>query len=310
MIGAVDVGGTKVAAGLAAGGKIIARREMPTALLLRYTEAVEQIARMLRDMGCDIGERLHGIGIGLTGRVDGASRRIGRNDFLKDWEGRDLAGDLGRIFGVTVAIENDADAAALAEASYGGGRGKSRFIYLTVSTGIGGGIVLDQRLYRGAGGVHPEIGHHVIDPSGPPCFCGARGCWEQMASGTAMLRAARSSSTEARSMPELDARRICDLAEAGTGWALEVVRREGTYLGIGLANLVTLFAPDAIALGGGLMRRWEMFAPFALREVRERANLVLVENIEISRAQLEDEAPLLGAAQVWAHQFGHEPHGA
>lgn len=307
MIGAVDVGGTKIAAGLVMDEKVVVQREAPTISLLRYADALAHITRMLGEMLRETGGDLEGVGIGLTGRVDGATRRIGRNDFLKDWQGRDLTGDLERVFGVPVGIENDADAAALAEAGYGAGRGKSRFLYVTVSTGIGGGIVLENRLYRGVGGSHPEIGHHVIDPSGPPCFCGARGCWERMASASAMLDWARTNAAEARDLPDLVARQVCDLAERGIGWAQETVRREGYYLGIGLANLVTLFAPDAIALGGGLMRRWEMFEPLAMQAIRERGNLIPIEQIQVTRALLGDEAPLLGAAQVWVHQFRSSP---
>lgn len=302
-IGAIDVGGTKIAAGLIQAGRVVARREVPTSECKDYLLALQKMGQMLEAMQSEKGLTLSGIGIGLTGRVDNTTRRIGRNDFLKDWEDHDLTGDLQAAFGVQVAIENDADAAALAEAYWGAGKGKKRFIYLTVSTGIGGGIVLDGRLYRGVNGAHPEIGHHVIDPHGPQCFCGARGCWESLASGTAMVRWALENLPEARAVANLDARRICDLAEQGITWARNVTAREGQYLGIGLANLATLFAPDQIALGGGVMRRWEAFEPFVMEIVRHTCKLVPVDQIQISRAQLGDETPLLGAAQVWASTF-------
>lgn len=302
-IGAIDIGGTKIAVGLVRDGRIISRREVPTTDCKEYRLALEKIGGMLGSLQSEDGAPLSGIGIGLTGRVDTITRRIGRNDFLKDWEGRDLTGDLRAALGVRAAIENDADAAALAEASFGAGRGKKRFIYVTVSTGIGGGIVLDGRLYHGVNGAHPEIGHHTIDPNGPQCFCGTRGCWESLASGTAMQRWARENIAEAQAIPNLDTRRICDLAEQGINWAQEVVAREGHYLGVGLANLATLFAPDQIALGGGVMRRWELFEPFATEILRHNCGLVPVDQIQISRAQLGDETPLLGAAQVWVNEF-------
>lgn len=303
IIGAIDVGGTKIAVGLVQDGKVVARREVPTSDCQDYQLALEKMRQMLEAMQDEIGVVLAGIGIGLTGRVDSVTRRIGRNDFLKDWEGHDLTGDLRAAFGVQVAIENDADAAALAEAGWGAGKGKKRFIYLTVSTGIGGGIVLDGRLYRGVNGVHPEIGHHVIDPNGPQCFCGARGCWESLASGTAMVRWALENFPEAGAVANLDARKICDLAEQGIPWAQNVITREEQYLGIGLANLATLFAPDQIALGGGVMRRWEKFEPFVMEIIRKNCRLVPANQIQISRAQLGDETPLLGAAQVWVNTF-------
>lgn len=304
IIAAVDIGGTKIAAGFVAGSKVIARQEVPTSLCLRYSDALENIARMLHEMTYETGTAIAGIGIGLTGRVERPTGRIGRNDLLKDWQGRDLTGDLGTIFHVMAGIENDADAAALAESAWGSGKGAQRFLYVTVSTGIGGGIVLDERLYRGVNGCHPEIGHHVIDPSGPLCYCGARGCWERMASGTAMLSWAQESFAEAQAYPDLDARQICDLAQQGIPWAKDVVLHEGEQLGIGLANLVMLFAPDQIALGGGMMRNWELFAPFALPVVKKHCGLVPVDRIHISRATLGDETPLLGASEVWHHQYG------
>jgi glucokinase len=302
-IGAIDVGGTKIAVGLVQDGKVLSRREVPTTDCLVYSQAVEKMAQMLEAMQSEIGCALAGIGIGLTGRVENETRKIGRNDFLKDWEGRDLVTDLESQFHVQAAIENDADAAALAEAYWGTGKGKGQFIYLTVSTGIGGGIVLHGHLYRGIGGSHPEIGHHVIDPNGPQCFCGASGCWESMASGTAMLRWTLENIPAARDIPGLDTRQICDLAEQRLPWAQAVIEHEGVSLGIGLANLVTLFAPEQIALGGGLMRRWPLFEPFAMHIVQHSCHLVPVEKIRVSPAQLGDETPLIGAAQVWVHQF-------
>ena len=306
VIGAVDIGGTKIAAGLVSGQTVIARSEVPTAQVLPYGAGLEQISAMLRAMLGAIESPLLGIGIGLTGRVESISRRIGRNDFLKDWAGRDLAGDLAALFGVGVGIENDADAAALAEAAWGVGQGRSPFIYVTISTGIGGGIVVNGRLYRGVGGAHPEIGHHSLDLHGPDCFCGGRGCWERFASGTAMLDWARSHEPEAAAMANLDARQICDLAESGSAWARRVVRREAEYLGLGLANLATLFAPQQIGLGGGVMRRWDLFEEIALQTVKKNCGLVPVDHILISRAQLGEETPLIGASQAWVQQFDPE----
>lgn len=302
VTGAVDVGGTKIATGLVTGRQVLARREIPTRSALQYEHAVAQIAGLLREMVRETGARLDGIGIGLTGRVHPLTRRIGRNDLLNDWQDRDLTGDLGAALQVSARIENDADAAALAEAALGAGRGKERFIYVTVSTGIGGGMVLHGKLYRGVLGSHPEIGHHVIEPDGPACFCGARGCWESLASGTAMLKWALANFAEARALTNLDARQICDLAEAGSGWAQDAVRREGYYLGIGLSNLITMFAPDQIGLGGGMMRRWGLFEPYAREAIGQGCALVPVEHVAISLAELGDDTPLIGAAQVWLQQ--------
>ncbi len=155
--------------------------------------------------------------------------------------------DLAEIFKVDVAFENDGDAAALAEAGWGAGQKRSRLIYVTVGTGIGGGIVLDGKLYRGVDGAHPEIGHQVIDPAGPPCSCGFRGCWESMAAGPAL--AAWFESHAPAGYPHRDgitAKRIRELAQEGDAVAFRAVEHEAYYLGLGLANLINLFTPRTL----------------------------------------------------------------
>ncbi len=298
VTGAVDLGGTKLAVGLVSAGQVLDRRSIPSAHVQDYRTALDTICALLRELARAAGEPLDGVGVGLTGRLDRPSGLVGRNDLFPDWQGRDLAGDLSALLGVGTAVENDADAAALAESAWGAGAGIERFIYLTVSTGIGGGIVLDGKLYRGVGGSHPEIGHHVIDPSGPACYCGARGCWERLASGRAMAEQAREHAG-ALAPERLDARGICDLAERGVDWAREAVAREGYYLGLGLANLVNLFAPDCIALGGGVMQRWGLFAAAARRVVQDSVRLVPAERVQIVPTRLGADTPLLGAARAW-----------
>ena len=187
MIGAVDIGGTKIAAGMVDdNGKVLARMEAPTDPN-RYSEGVERIAQMLRKTAQRAGVECTGIGIGSTGPVDPMRGEFGDVDFLPGWRGKSPVKDLAQIFNVRVALENDGDAAALAESGWGAGRNRSRLIYLTVGTGIGGGIVLDGKLYRGVDGAHPEVGHQVLDPAGPPCSCGFHGCWESLAAGPAMV---------------------------------------------------------------------------------------------------------------------------
>ena len=176
MIGAVDIGGTKIAVGLVdEAGAVLSRLELPTAPGRGPADGLERITAALRETVRLAGGELQGIGIGCTGPVDPRSGIIGANAFLPGWQDLNLAAELQREFGVSAAMENDADAAALGEYAWGAGCGSNRFIYVTVSTGIGGGLVFDGRLYRGMDGSHPEIGHHVIDPTGPQCFCGARG---------------------------------------------------------------------------------------------------------------------------------------
>jgi glucokinase len=230
--------------------------------------------------------------------VDPLAGIIGDVDFLPGWEGARIVERLAAAFGVRAAMENDADAAALAEARWGAGRGMPRFIYVTISTGIGGGMVFDGRLYRGVEGAHPEIGHHSIDPAGPRCFCGARGCWEVLARGPAMGAWMNPEAPE-----EFTAERVCELARAGDARALEAVEREGFYLGVGLANLVTLFSPDVIALGGGVMRSSDLFLPRACKIISESCGLVPWQKTQVRLASMGQDAALAGAACVWSNRF-------
>ncbi len=305
MIGAVDIGGTKIAAGMVtASRQLLARVECPTAPERGLADGLARITTMLQEAASRAGGDLRGIGIGCTGPVDPLAGTIGDVEFLPGWEGADIAGELSRGFGVPAAIENDADAAALAEAAWGAGRGASRFIYVTVSTGIGAGLVFDGRLYRGVDGAHPEIGHHVIDPSGPACFCGAYGCWESLASGPAMAQWTRDGTLDGfHTLESLDARSICAAAEQGEPLAQAAVAREGYYLGLGLANLITLFVPEVIALGGGVMRSRHLFWDQILETIRATCGLVPFEKVRLVPAALGMDVGLAGAACVWFHRY-------
>jgi glucokinase len=246
--------------------------------------------------------KLHGIGIGCAGPLDSVTGTLGNVNNLPGWKGGNPVNILSREFGVTTALENDANAAALGELRWGAGKSKTRFLYVTVGTGIGVSVVLDGEVYRGADGFHPEIGHHVIDPSGPLCSCGVHGCWESLAAGPAMTRLLSSEPSATFANGNLTAREICSRAQDSEEWALRAVDREAYYLGIGLANLITLFAPEAIVLGGSVMKSAHLFLDRMREVIRQNCTLVPVDRVEIKLASGED-AGLIGAAQVWHHRF-------
>ena len=294
----MDIGGTKIAvASVEPSGRVTARTEWST-LALSPPRAVERIARELSSLG----HPLQGIGIGCTGPVDPVSGMVGNADLLPGWQGCDLAGSLSAATGLTVALENDADAASMAEAAWGAGKGARRFLYVTIGTGIGVGMMFDGILYRGAGGAHPEAGHQSLDPAGPMCYCGASGCWESLASGPAMAQWF-ASSLNRDSASELSAREICNLARQGDERACRAVEREAEYLGLGIANLVSIFCPDTIALGGGVMESADLFLPRVNQKVRRLCSQVPVAKVAIVPAALGGDAPLLGAAAVWLARF-------
>jgi glucokinase len=306
VIGAIDIGGTKIAVGLVdQTGRLLSKVEFPTDAKSGYEKGLARIIDGLRRMSREARVEIFGVGIGSTGMVYPATGAFGDADFLPGWQGNNPVQDLAREFEVTVAIENDGDAAALGEASWGTGKGKSRLIYVTIGTGIGGGIILDGRLYRGANMAHPEISHHVIDPSGPVCSCGFRGCWESLATGPAMAAWFKASANRDDRYPkEISAEQICSLAQRGDELALRAVERESYYLGLGFANLINLFVPEVIVLGGSVMRSAALFLDGIRKVIGQGCRFVPFEKVELALASLGDDANLIGAARVWHHRFG------
>jgi glucokinase len=302
VIAAVDIGGTKIAVGMIDGdGRVLARLECPTDADRGYHEALLRIVEMLQATAHT------GIGIGSTGPVYPLTGEIGDVNFFPHWKGENPVRDLAQTFQVKVAMENDADAAALGEAGWGAGQNNGRLIYVTVGTGIGTGFILDGQLYRGVDQSHPEIGHHLIDPSGPPCLCGFRGCWESLAAGPAMVTWLETNApSDYPHRGDLTAKRICELAQLGDDWASRAVDRESRYLGLGLANLVTMFVPEVIVLGGSVMKSAVLFLEGIRKVITASCRLVPFERTELALASLGEDSNLIGAARVWYHRFGSE----
>jgi glucokinase len=303
-IAAVDIGGTKIAIGMVdENGRVLCKTESPTNTA-DYANGLNSIAAMLRQTAQQAGVEISGIGIGSTGPVNPFTGEFGDVDFLPGWRHKSPVADLSRVFNVKVALENDADAAALAEAGWGVGKSKKRLIYVTIGTGIGGGIVLDGKLYRGVDGAHPEIGHHVVDASGPECTCGFHGCWESLAAGPAMV--AWFESRVPRDYPDrggISGKRICELAAQGDNLARQAVEREARYLGLGFANLINLFTPDAIVLSGSVMKSADLLLPGIRKVISEGCRFVPAEKTELMLASLGEDTNLIGAARVWHYRF-------
>lgn len=305
MIAAVDIGGTKIAVGIVDdSGMVLARRQCPTEPARGYANALSNIRHMLEATANEAHATISGIGIGSTGPVLPLTGEFGDVTFFPNWRGENLVQDLSSIFHVKAALENDADAAALGEANWGAGKNKRRLIYVTVGTGIGTGFIIDGQLYRGVDHSHPEIGHHLVDPSGPACSCGFHGCWESFAAGPAMTAwMNEQAGPEYPHGRDLSAKRICELAAAGDHLAKRAVEREAYYLGLGLANLVVMFCPDAIVLGGSVMKSAPLFLGRIREVIRQSCSFVPFEKAELTLASLGEDANLIGAARVWYHRF-------
>lgn len=302
---AIDIGGTKIAVGLVNElGEIIAKETFATLASNGLSFSLKRIITTLIELQNKSQVQFQGIGIACTGPIEPLTGELGENAFLPSWEGLGLVNGLTDFFHLPIAMENDADAAALAECRWGSGSGSNNFLYVTVSTGIGTGLILNGHLYRGVDGSHPEMGHHTIDLNGPLCFCGSHGCWEVLASGPAMARWYQSQLSEGSDQnPMVDARQICELSVEGNSLALKAVNREAEYLGIGLANLITLFSPDCISLGGGVLKSWTLFEPKVREIIKNNCGLVPHSKTSLSLASLGTDVNLLGAAQALYHRF-------
>lgn len=308
MIAGVDIGGTKVAVGMVnEEGRVLAKQEMPTDPEGGYEKFLNGIVTLLREVSAQAREPITGIGMGSTGPLYAFTGEFGDVNFFPKWKGQNPVRDLTQAFHVDVAMENDGDAAALGEAGWGAGRGKKNLIYVTVGTGIGVGILLDGKLYRGVDDYHPEIGHHLVDPSGPLCDCGFHGCWESMCAGPAMAKWFESNAPAEYSRPStLNAKAICELAHKGDTWARRAVEHEARYLGLGLANLVTMFVPEMIILGGSVMKSAVLFLDEIRRIIATSCRLVPFDKTQLALASLGEDTNLIGAARVWYYRCAPE----
>jgi len=306
---AVDLGGTKiVAAVVLPDGKIISRKYC-LALADKGPEAV--IDRLLSAANSAMSQaklktsELTGIGIAAAGILDAEEGIITTSPNLPNWHDVPLRNIVADRLGITTYIINDASAAALGEHRFGAGKGVDNLIYLTVSTGIGGGIIIDGKLYSGIDGCAGELGHITIEAHGPQCKCGNFGCLEVLASGTAMAKEAaeRLSQGETSSILEftegklenITAETVALAARQGDPIACDIVSRAASYLGIGLANLVNIFNPELIVIGGGVSKMGDMLLEPARKVVKERAFQLPARRVRIVRARLGSNAGILGA---------------
>jgi glucokinase len=303
--GGIDLGGTKILS-------ICVDRDLQI-LDKDYRETEARggpravINRMVDSMQAAAGARqLLAVGISTPGPTDPKRGIVTTPPNLPDWRDVPLAAEISERLGVPAWIENDANAAALAEHRLGAGKEAKHVILVTLGTGIGGGLVLNDRLYRGASGAAGEIGHMLVEPGGRQCGCGRRGCLEAQASGWALgARAAEIVALEPdgvlarlvrESGEEPDAKLLEDAAAAGDKSAQAAIHDAGTYLGAGLVNIVNVFDPEVIVIGGGLRRLGEPYLGHAIEIMKREAFPQNVRDVQVVEAALGDEAPALGVA--------------
>lgn len=304
----VDIGGTKIAAGVVdEQGEILARKRVATAG--RSAETVERtVSDLVKQLQRDFD--IEAIGIGAAGFVDEKRSRVNFAPNL-GWRDEPLRMAVESATGLPVVIENDANAAAWGEYRFGAGRGSDYLVAITVGTGIGGGIITEGALYRGRYGAAAEFGHLSVDPGGRPCGCGNRGCWEQYASGNALVREARYLASERRT----EAEKMLDLGdgtpEGVQGVHVSTAAREGDpvalaafdfvsrWLGQGMADVAAILDPECFVIGGGVSEAGDILLGSTVRAFGEsvtgRDHRTLP---KIVVAQLGNAAGLVGAADL------------
>src|SRR5918912_1678477 len=284
----VDLGGTKILAGVVdRDGTVARRRELPTPL-----GSQDDLLRGLADAVEDVLEEdVAGLDFGIPSTIDQRSGKAvtSVNIPLADL---DLRGAMQERFGLPVGIDNDANAATLAEWAHGAGRGTRHMVMLTLGTGVGGGLILDGRPYRGSIGAGAELGHMVIDLDGPPCqgACPGHGHLEVLASGHAATEAARAAFGTAA-----DAHRIVRLANEGDRTAIDILTGVGRRLGAGIATLVNVFNPELVVVGGGFSAAGDYLLGPARDFVAREALPPARDLVRIVRAELGTAAGLVGA---------------
>ena len=296
----VDFGGTKIAAGIvdAANGKVLARAVQSTPVEAGSTgglAAALATCNQALENGAQHQEAIVGIGISFGGPVDRDGSTVLRSMHVSTWENVPLPKLFSERFHVPAAMENDANAAALAEWLYGAGRGSHSLFYVQLSTGIGSGLILEGELYRGAGGAG-EFGHMVVDPDGPQCSCGQRGCLESVAAGWALARDAHALMPARPGNASIDAKLVMDQARAGNSVARQIVARAFSLVGMSLANAINLLDPDLIVLGGGMIKANDLLLPWLQVELDRHVLPHLRSHVRLELSNLGADAPLIGAA--------------
>jgi len=315
----VDLGGTNLRiAAVDDQGKVLEKVTTGTNVKQGRDFVIGEMTTAIQTLAAKIGAKgLLGVGIGVPGIIDMDTGTLHESPNLPGWHDYPVRNEIERRLGTPIVLENDANAAALGEKWLGAAREHDDMCMLTLGTGVGGGIVLGGRVWHGMNGMAGELGHINVEPEGPPCGCGSRGCLEQFASATALVRMAREavaggkSPELARAMgdnAEFSAKMLHQLAQQGNTAARDIFARAGRALGIVLAGLINIFNLPNYVLGGGVANAWDMFSPAMMEEIRQRSFIyratapdqtpTLRKRTVVAPALLGSDAGLLGAARL------------
>ncbi|MFH1134573.1 MAG: ROK family protein [Pseudomonadota bacterium] len=308
----LDLGGTNAKYGLVdAAGRIIKRGRLRVQAERGPEPIISDLIRVIEELRQDLPEGLHprGLAVGAAGLVLPREGLLVRAPNLPGWSNVPLAQRLSQALDIEVRLMNDADLFTLGEWLAGAGRGLGNMVGLTLGTGVGGGLILDGRIWNGPHGGAGEVGHIIVDPQGRPCGCGSRGCLETLASATGIVETARQLIASGvrcsfeGNPADLTARVLSGLARAGDQVALEAFETAGRAIGIVLTGIFNLLGLEGVVMGGGASTSFDLIFPALWSEFQSRVFAVAPETIRIVPAALGDDAPLAGAPALFQKNF-------
>jgi len=306
----IDIGGTNIKIAVVEdSGKVRARGIIDTLPFEGPRPAFRRIRSAVRSLaGIGGGGEIVGAGVGCAGLIDPRKGRLLSSPNLPEWENTPLRRIAERSLSVYTIVDNDANSAAYGEFRLGSSRGVRNIVFITLGTGVGGGVVADGRLLRGAANFAAEVGHTPVTVDGPKCRCGSRGCLEAYVGSYGLIRCAREQlrrkkgrvlrrwleEEKKRLTPQL----IFEAARRRDAAATAVVRGAGEALGVGIASLVNIFNPEVVVLGGGVSASFDLLKPHVDRVVRRRAFAESAKIVRITPSRLGNDATVLGAAML------------
>jgi len=284
----IDLGGTKIAGVLAEpSGKILMDVQIPTEAQKGKVQVISNIKKAIHLLIQSKKIKISAIGLGAPGPILYEKGIVHEAPNLPGWKRVKIKEILEKEYKVPVFVDNDANCAALAESCFGAGVEAKHFVYMTVSTGIGGGIIIDKKLYRGAIGSAGEFGHMIVDVNGPKCGCGKYGCLEALASGSALKK-----------ITGMDALSLELSARQGDKHSQAAIEKAAHYLALGLGNVINIMNPELIVIGGGLSNMKELLFNPLRQELKKYALKLPSQSVKIVRAKLGTKAGVLGAVAL------------
>ncbi|MBA2380128.1 MAG: ROK family protein [Blastocatellia bacterium] len=307
LVLAADLGGTNLRLGVVdESGAIIARTQQSTPNPRDGVAIVDAICKLAEGLIGEAGP-VRMFGIAAPAVIDQSTATVTASPNIPGLNGMRLAEVVGSRLSIAATLENDANAAAVGEHWLGSLAGATNAVCVTLGTGVGGGLILNGKLFTGADGTAGEIGHICVEPDGVSCECGSRGCLEQYASAAAIIRMSElESGRGVFALGErLTSQSIYEAARGGDQSALQIFNAAGFYIGVALAGIVNALNPEVISIGGGVAEAWNLFIHETRRQIDLRAFQQPAKRVKLVRSRLGDNAGLLGAAKLAFEQIGN-----